>query len=85
MTIQLDPDRLERELVRRGWNANDLASASGCSRATISAARDGRHVTSATISKIAKALREAPVVPGIDDLIGVEARASGNGTLYGPR
>lgn len=72
MTTSLDPARLERELVRRGWNATDLASASGCSAATISAARRGRALTSATISKIARALREAPVLPGIDELLGEE-------------
>ena len=71
MTTALDPERLELELVRRGWNASDLAAASGCSAATISAARNGRPLTSATISKIARALRDSPVVPGVDDLLGV--------------
>lgn len=69
MTIRLSPTRLDRELARRGWNATDLANASGCSPATISAARRGRSVTSATLAKIAAALREAPVVAGIDSLL----------------
>jgi transcriptional regulator with XRE-family HTH domain len=66
----MHPARLERELARRGWNATDLAKASGISVATISAARHGRPVANATLSKIADALLKAPVVPGIDDLLG---------------
>ncbi len=72
MTIRLSPTRLDRELARRGWNATDLANASGCSPATISAARRGRSVTSATLAKIAAALRGAPVVAGIDSLLDPE-------------
>ncbi len=70
MSVKLDPARLDRELARRGWNAADLAKAAGCSPATISAARRGRPVTSATLSKIADALRQAPVLPGIDAILG---------------
>lgn len=69
MTVRLSPARLDRELARRGWNATDLANASGCSPATISAARRGRAVTSSTLSKIADALRQAPVIDGVDDLL----------------
>jgi DNA-binding Xre family transcriptional regulator len=69
MTVRLNRTRLERELARRGWNATDLAKASGCSPATISGARRGRAITSATLSKIADALRQAPVIPGIDDIL----------------
>jgi DNA-binding Xre family transcriptional regulator len=69
MSIKLNPARLERELARRGWNATDLANASGCSAATISGARRGRAITSDTLSKIAEALRHAPVIPGVDDIL----------------
>ncbi|MEO8745140.1 MAG: helix-turn-helix transcriptional regulator [Candidatus Dormiibacterota bacterium] len=69
MTVRLSPARLDRELARRGWNATDLANASGCSPATISAARRGRAVTSSTLSKIADALRQAPVIDGVDHLL----------------
>jgi transcriptional regulator with XRE-family HTH domain len=78
MTVQLDPARLERELARRGWNASDLARAAGCSIATISGARRGRAISSSTLSKIANALLQAPVVPGIDDLLRVDMTL-GNG------
>ena len=80
----MNADQLDRELSRRGWNATDLARASGCSAATISGARRGRPISSATLCKIAQALREAPVIPGIDELISgerslVEERLSARG------
>jgi DNA-binding Xre family transcriptional regulator len=81
MTVRLNSARLERELARRGWNATDLANASGCSPATISGARRGRAITSATLSKIADALRQAPVIPGIDDILDPEAGISADGQL----
>ena len=70
MTSRIHPARLERELARRGWNATDLATASGVSVATISAARHGRPVANATLCKIADALLKAPVIRGVDDLLG---------------
>lgn len=72
MSVRLSPGRLDRELARRGWNATDLARAAGCSAATISAARRGRPITSATLSKIANALRQAPIIQGIDEILGPE-------------
>ncbi len=68
----MNAEQLNRELARRGWNATELARASGCSAATISAARRGKPISSATLSKIAAALRSAPVIPGIDELIGAQ-------------
>ncbi|HEY1455911.1 MAG TPA: helix-turn-helix transcriptional regulator [Candidatus Dormibacteraeota bacterium] len=70
MSIKLDPARLERELARRGWNATDLARAAGCSAATISGARRGRPINSLTLSRIAGALTQAPILPGIDEILG---------------
>ncbi len=70
MTTRVHPARLERELARRGWNASDLAKAAGISVATISAARHGRPVANSTLSRIADALRKAPVIAGVDDLLG---------------
>jgi len=69
MTTRMHPSRLERELARRGWNATDLARASGISVATISAARHGRPLAHTTLCKIADALQKAPVIPGVDDLL----------------
>ena len=76
----MDPNRLDRELARRGWNATDLAKASGISVATISAARRGRPVSNATLSKIAEALRAAPVVEGVDLLLEPESGITANGS-----
>lgn len=73
----MNAEQLDRELARRGWNASDLARASGCSAATISGARRGRPISSTTLSKIAEALRNAPVIPGIDELIGTELTVVG--------
>jgi len=78
MTVRMNPEQLDRELARRGWNATDLARASGCSAATISGARRGRPVSSGTLSKIAEALRSAPVIPGIDELIGTQLTIVGD-------
>ena len=61
--------QLDREMARRGWNATDLAKASGVSMATISGARRGRPVSNSTLCKIAEALMKAPVMPGVDNLL----------------
>jgi transcriptional regulator with XRE-family HTH domain len=61
--------RLDRELIRRGWTANDLALAAGVSAATLSGARHGRRVAPRTLRKIALALSKAPVVAGIEELL----------------
>ncbi|HXD82335.1 MAG TPA: helix-turn-helix transcriptional regulator [Candidatus Acidoferrum sp.] len=66
MSTPIDPARLDRQLARRGWNATDLARASGISVGTISAARRGRPVSNATLGKIAHALRIATIVEGVD-------------------
>jgi transcriptional regulator with XRE-family HTH domain len=73
MGVRISPTRIDRELARRGWSATDLARASGCSPSTISGARRGRQVTNETLSKIAGALLNAPVVPGVDVLLDPEA------------
>lgn len=54
--------------------------ASGVSAGTISAARRGRPVSNGTLSKIANALRDAAVVPGVDILLEPEAPFSLNGS-----
>lgn len=69
MGVRISPSRIDRELARRGWSATDLARASGCSPSTISGARRGRVVTNETLRKIADALLNAPLVPGVDSLL----------------
>jgi transcriptional regulator with XRE-family HTH domain len=77
----MDPARLDRELARRGWNATELARASGISVGTISAARRGRPVSNATLSRIAEALRAAPIVEGVDLLLEPERVVTVNGSV----
>ena len=83
MGVRISPARIDRELARRGWSATDLARASGCSASTISGARRGRQVTNETLSKIAGALLNAPIVAGVDVLLEPEngplAQALANG------
>jgi transcriptional regulator with XRE-family HTH domain len=79
VSTRIDPTRLDRELARRGWSATDLARASGVSVGTISAARRGRLVSNGTLCKIANALREAPIVPGVDSLLEPEGTITVNG------
>lgn len=66
-------ERLRFELARRGWDACDLATAAGLSAATVSAAIRGRHVSTATLRKMVLALSRAPVLPGIDELVGQQS------------
>jgi hypothetical protein len=69
VAVIIDQEVLRREVARRGWNASDLADASGISRPTITAAFYGRPVRSRTLMSIAKALSRAAVIDGVDDLI----------------
>jgi transcriptional regulator with XRE-family HTH domain len=80
MGARIHPARLDRELARRGWSATDLAKASGCSPSTISGARRGRSVTNETLRKIAEALLNASIVPGVDGLLEPENGEMGAGS-----
>ncbi len=66
MSVTLDSERLRRELVRRGWNANELAHAARLSNATISAACRGRAISPTSVRLIVKALMSEPPLPDID-------------------
>jgi transcriptional regulator with XRE-family HTH domain len=80
MGVRISPARLDRELARRGWNASELAKASGCSPSTISGALRGRRVNNETLRKIADALLSAPIVPGVDSLLEPENGQLVNGS-----
>ena len=68
---RLNVERLRRELVIRGWNGVDLAYYAKVSPATVSAALQGRPVTSLTVRKMALALSQAPPLAGAEDLIAI--------------
>jgi hypothetical protein len=73
---RIQTERLRFELARRGRDGCDLAAAAGPSAATVSAAMQGRRVSTATVRKVVLALSRAPVLPGIDDLVRQEPAAS---------
>lgn len=66
---KLNPDRLAREMMLRGWHGIDLAYFAGVSPATVSAALQGRQVSTTTLRKMALALSGSPTVPGVEDLL----------------
>jgi transcriptional regulator with XRE-family HTH domain len=66
MSVTLDSERLRRELVRRGWNATELAQAARVSNATVSAACRGRAISPTSVRLIVKALMSQPPLPDID-------------------
>lgn len=67
--VRVQSNRLQEQLALRGWNAVDLARASGVSPATLTNVFRGRRIRAATIRKIAIALTNAPTVQGIEDLL----------------
>ena len=71
--VRLDAARLEYELVRRGWDAADLAAAAGVSQGTLSSARNGQRINQRTPVRPAIALSKRPVVPEVELLL--EARS----------
>jgi transcriptional regulator with XRE-family HTH domain len=68
---RISRERLDLELLRRGWSAADLATAARVSATTISGARNGRRISPRTLRQIAVALTAAPTVVGVDALLGV--------------
>jgi transcriptional regulator with XRE-family HTH domain len=69
MSVNLNPGHLRYEMVRRGWDAIDLARASRLSPATVSTALAGRPIAAKSVVLIAKALAGAPVDDLIDKLV----------------
>jgi hypothetical protein len=60
--IHFDADRLRHEMNCRAINGQTLAAAAGISQVTMSAAVNGRSVSSKTAHRIADALAALPVV-----------------------
>jgi hypothetical protein len=69
----LKQQRLRLEMARRGLQAIDLARLAGLNPATMTAALHGRTVSPTTLLKIVMALTRVPAVPGVEDLINVDA------------
>ena len=66
---RISRDKLDRELIKRGWTATDLARAAHISPTTVSGGRRGKRLMPRTLRRIALALLSAPVVDGLDELI----------------
>jgi transcriptional regulator with XRE-family HTH domain len=69
MGITLRSDALRREVARRGLTLADLARAAGISGPTVTAARSGRPVSPASAKRIVAALKAAPPIDGLDELL----------------
>ena len=76
MSVFISRSRLDRQLAARGLTGHELAQLAGVSPATISAARQGQPVTPRTLRKIVTALLRVPIVPGVEDLLEPDAKAS---------
>jgi transcriptional regulator with XRE-family HTH domain len=69
MSVRVDGRQLRREMVRRGWDAVDLAREARLSPATLSAALAGRPIAASSLSLIAAALVRTPAVEMLDKLM----------------
>jgi hypothetical protein len=67
--VHVNVPRLRREIALRGWCPTDLARAARLSAGTMTVVMKGGPVSPATLSRVASALGQHPVVPGIDDLL----------------
>lgn len=66
----LKVDRLQQAMQLRGLSHKQLADLAGLSQASVSHALRGGKVRPSTIRALAKALHEAPTVPGADLIAG---------------
>lgn len=69
MSVVVRTSQLRREMARRGWDAVDLARTARVSPATVSAALAGRAIAARSLTLIADALSNAPVLEVIDALL----------------
>jgi len=63
---KFDPNKLERELARRGLDGQRLAEKSGIDKSTISKARHGRPLRWRTMARIVEAIHNEPLVRGAE-------------------
>jgi transcriptional regulator with XRE-family HTH domain len=75
VSIAIDKERLRQELLRRGWEAADLAREARLSQATVSAALAGKPIAAKSLGRIARALLRTPAIDIIDSLIVNDGRA----------
>jgi transcriptional regulator with XRE-family HTH domain len=68
-SAKVNRERLQREMLLRGWDGIDLAFHARVSPATVSHALRGLPVSTTTIRKLALALSNASVIAGAEDLL----------------
>jgi transcriptional regulator with XRE-family HTH domain len=67
--VRLDPNRFRRELAIRGCTSGTVAKTAGLMPNTVSRILTGQPVSVTTLRRIAKALHEIPVLPGMNELV----------------
>ena len=69
MRVALDSSKLERGLQIRGMDLSELAALTGLSSTTVASALAGKAVNMSTALAVAQALKERPVVEGLEELM----------------
>jgi transcriptional regulator with XRE-family HTH domain len=82
--MKIDTRKLEREITLRGWDYQDLAKQASLSPATVSRLIGGADARLSTLRRIARALTDAPALPGMDLLVDDERLIPGQWTLIRP-
>jgi transcriptional regulator with XRE-family HTH domain len=67
--VRLDPNRFRRALAIRGITAGTVAESAGLMPNTVSRILCGQAVSVTTLRRIAKALHDTPVLPGMNELV----------------
>jgi transcriptional regulator with XRE-family HTH domain len=76
MSVVIEPNRLRRELARRGLSATELSHEARVSGATVSAALAGRPISATSLQLLTEALLRRPVLAFIDSLLPPEPPAA---------
>jgi transcriptional regulator with XRE-family HTH domain len=69
----VDPAKLRRQLLLRGWTQRDLAHHSGVSQTTISGVFRTAHVHPRTLECLALTFQAHPPTNGVEELLVAEA------------
>jgi hypothetical protein len=67
--VYVNVPRLRREIALRGWRPTDLARVARLSAGTMTTIMKGGAVSPGTVRKIATALKDTPVIPGLEALL----------------
>ena len=82
--MKIDVRKLEREVALRGWDYQHLAVKASLSPGTVTRVLAGQDARIWTLRKIARALTDAPIAPGMDLLLEDERLVPGQWRLTRP-